>query len=82
MPRRINLSKQFHFFVRATALIFLWRGAWHLADIYLFPLNQVLSSTTSIVIGAVLIILADTLLWPREEETKASPSDPVCAPQE
>jgi hypothetical protein len=73
-----------HFFIRATALIFLWRGAWHLIDSYIFPTNPALSGVVTLIIGAVLIVAADTVLSPGtaqilKEERKA---DSTFAPQE
>jgi len=36
-----------------------WRGIWHLADLYLFPNNEVLSSIISMVIGIILLYLPE-----------------------
>jgi hypothetical protein len=79
-----HVTRHLHFFIRATALIFLWRGAWHLIDSYIFPTNPALSGIVTLVIGAVLIVIADTALSPgvaqmRREEKKA---DSTFAPQE
>jgi len=46
------------------SVVFFWKGAWGILDIYLFPNNLELSSWVSIVIG--LSILYVTHYWTRE----------------
>lgn len=67
----MNTKKHLHFFFRATALIFLWRGAWHLMDLWLFPQNPLWSNLASLVLGAFLLLVADTIFFtPEEMETR------------
>jgi len=42
-----------------TAIVLLWRGIWNLADLYLFPGQDVLSSIISISIGFFILYLRD-----------------------
>ncbi|OGJ47328.1 hypothetical protein A2344_05325 [Candidatus Peregrinibacteria bacterium RIFOXYB12_FULL_41_12] len=51
-----------HFFIDLVILagvVMTWRGIWHLADLYLFPNNEVLSSIISMVIGIILLYLPE-----------------------
>lgn len=41
----------------AAGIVFVWRGIWGLADIYLIPSNPTLSFIVSIGIGIVLLLL-------------------------
>ncbi len=66
-----HLKKHLHFFFRATALIFLWRGAWHLMDMWLFPNDAFSSNLASLVIGAGLLLMADTIFMTKtSQETR------------
>ncbi len=60
MPKRffITVLSAFAF---AFAFVLFWRGTWLLADIFLFPKNQVLSALISLLAG--LIILWFSGLW-------------------
>lgn len=80
----MDMKKHLHFFFRAAALICLWRGAWHLMDLYLFPLNPLYSNIASLLVGAFLLLIADTLFFtPEERETREEKKeDSACAPQE
>ncbi len=42
-----------------TAIVLLWRGVWHLADIYIFPNQDVASAAVCILIGFVILYLRD-----------------------
>lgn len=42
-----------------TAIVFLWRGVWNLADIYLFPNQDVVSAVVCIVVGFIILYLRD-----------------------
>lgn len=42
-----------------SAIVLLWRGIWSLADIYLFPNQDVVSAGLSILIGFVILYLRD-----------------------
>lgn len=41
------------------AIVMYWRGLWGLMDTYLFPGNEVLSYSASIVIGLLLLLAND-----------------------
>lgn len=57
------MKRHLHFFFRATALIFLWRGVWHLMDLFLFPTNPLYSNVTSLIVGALLLLIADVIFF-------------------
>lgn len=38
-------------------ILILWRGAWGLFDIFIFPGNQLYSYVASIIIGVILITI-------------------------
>ncbi len=40
----------------ATAIILVWRGLWGLADLYIFPNNELYSYTVSITVGLIILI--------------------------
>ena len=40
----------------ATAVILVWRGLWGLADLYIFPNNELHSYIASILIGVAILI--------------------------
>ncbi len=42
-----------------SALVLMWRGIWHLADIYLFPNQDVVSALLSILIGFIILYMRD-----------------------
>jgi len=46
-----------HALLVATAIVMLWRGAWGLLDNYLFPDNQILSFSVSLIIGIGLLFI-------------------------
>jgi hypothetical protein len=62
MFKKLNKLKKHHQFlyslVIATAIIGIWRGLWMLLDLYLFPKNEALSASVSLIIG--ILILAGT----------------------
>lgn len=37
------------------AIILFWRGVWNLTDIYLYPLNDVMSATVGLLIGVGIL---------------------------
>lgn len=45
--------------ITGLAIVIFWRGAWGLADIYLFPENLALSYTVSTILGLVLLFIND-----------------------
>ncbi|GJQ80420.1 fusl [Trypoxylus dichotomus] len=48
----------FSVLVVGTLVVFVWRGAWVLLDIFLFPDHESLSAWSSLVIGYVIVALA------------------------
>ena len=40
-------------------IVMVWRGAWALLDMYLFPTKPFLSAIISIIIGAIILYLPD-----------------------
>ncbi|XP_014218619.1 uncharacterized protein LOC106646916 [Copidosoma floridanum] len=47
--------------VVGTLVVFVWRGAWVLFDLYLFPENREHSAVGSLVIGYVIVVVSFTL---------------------
>ena len=45
------------FLALAIGVILTWRGVWGLADVYLFPGNDVASFVASVIIGLVILII-------------------------
>jgi len=43
----------------AIGVVLVWRGVWHMADMYLFPNNPLLSNIVSLVIGILILYLPD-----------------------
>ena len=54
-----NLKKNFTIFVLAVGIVLVWRGVWGLLDLYLFPGNEALSFTVSIIAGIVILYFND-----------------------
>lgn len=44
------------------AVISFWRGIWGLMDLYLYPKNQAVSFTISILIGIIILYLTKHLI--------------------
>lgn len=75
------MRQQTEFLFRAAALILLWRGSWHLLDLYLFPNDPVLSNWSSLGLGVIALLFAEKVLAPRPKKV-LDPKDCVdCAPQ-
>ncbi len=75
------MRQQLEFIFRAVSLILLWRGGWHLLDIYFFPGNPMLSNWGSLVLGVVLLLVAEKILAPKPKKV-LDPKDCIdCAPQ-
>jgi len=54
--------------IATIAIVGFWRGFWGLMDIYLFPQNKILSLTSSIILG--LIIVISIAFYKREKPKK------------
>ena len=61
--KRIRIFENRHHIFAAlligTAIVLFWRGVWHLADIYLFPNQDVVSAAVSIAIAFLILYLRD-----------------------
>ena len=57
-----NLKKVIYTIIIAFAIISFWRGVWKLMDVYLFPNNDVLSFSISILIGVLILYMTKHLL--------------------
>lgn len=54
-----TLKMNLNYIVIVTAIVFVWRGIWGLSDLFIFPENELLSLSTSILIGITLLLLTD-----------------------
>lgn len=45
-----------HVMLVASAVIFFWRGAWGLMDLYIFPDHELFSYITSVVFAIVILL--------------------------
>jgi len=36
-------------------VVLIWRGVWGLLDLYLFPSNEILSLSTGIIVGIIIL---------------------------
>ena len=50
-----NLKRVIITLLLGFAVVNFWRGIWGLMDIYLFPSNQILSFTISVIIGIIIV---------------------------
>jgi hypothetical protein len=57
-----TLKNMFYIIIIAFAIVAFWRGIWGLMDFYLFPKNQVLSFSLSILIGVLILYATKNLL--------------------
>ncbi|XP_049823242.1 uncharacterized protein LOC109593929 isoform X1 [Aethina tumida] len=66
----------FSILVVGTLVVFVWRGAWVLIDIFLFPDDQIMSAWLSLIIGyatvAVAFLLQPMLRWMCDRATGAT----------
>jgi uncharacterized membrane protein len=53
-------SKNIKILFTAIGIIFVWRGIWGLADKFLFPENEILSFSVSMLIGLFILFIADS----------------------
>ena len=55
-----TLKKHHQFFyslIIAVAIVGIWRGAWMLLDMYLFPKNEAISAVISLVVGVLILAI-------------------------
>ena len=50
-----NIKSNLKLLILAVAIVAVWRGVWGLMDIYLFPNNEILSFSISIIIGVLIL---------------------------
>ena len=58
----LSFQRDKHFvrnIVIAIGVVLVWRGVWHLADMYLFPNNPLLSNIVSLIVGILILYLPD-----------------------
>jgi len=55
-------EKRIHAIIIGSAIVLFWRGVWHLADIYLFPNNEVVSAVVSIIIAVGLLLVSKKVI--------------------
>ena len=53
------LQKNLRHIIVAIGVVMVWRGIWGLADVYLFPNDQLLSFAISVIIGVIILFLID-----------------------
>lgn len=57
-----TFKKIFYTIIIAFAIVSFWRGVWGLMDLYLFPENEFLSFSISILIGLLILYLTKHIL--------------------
>lgn len=60
--KRRNLFRDRYFFdnvISAIGVILVWRGVWHLADMYLFPEQPLISNLVSVLVWIMILYLPD-----------------------
>ena len=60
--KKRNLKNVAFTILIAFAIVSFWRGIWGLMDLYLFPGNQILSLSVSVLIGLVILYSTKHLL--------------------
>ena len=76
-----GMRQQIEFLFRAISLILLWRGGWHLMDMYFFPENPFLSNWGSLILGLLLLLVAEKMLAPQKNKLLDPKKCIDCAPQ-
>lgn len=54
-------SNIFHILLIGTAAVMVWRGAWGLMDLYVFPNDPTLSYVLSLIVGLLILIVTQKL---------------------
>ncbi len=60
--KKRSLRKILFTIIIAFAIVSFWRGIWGLMDLYLFPGNQVVSLSVSVLLGIIILYLTKHLL--------------------
>ena len=60
--KKRNLRNILFTIIIAFAIVSFWRGIWGLMDLYLFPGNQVVSLSVSVLLGIIILYLTKHLL--------------------
>ncbi len=50
-----SFKKEFSYLIIAIAVVLIWRGVWGFADLFIFPKNDILSFSLSIILGIFLL---------------------------
>jgi len=53
------LKNNLGYLTLAIGIVFVWRGVWGLADLYLIPSNLPISFIVSVLIGVTILFLHD-----------------------
>jgi len=59
--------RNFYSIIVGSAIILYWRGIWGIIDTYLFPNNDLLSYTVSLILGIFLLWVNDFSLREMED---------------
>lgn len=62
MAIRKRKNNFFKVMLIGTSVVLFWRGAWGLMDLYLFPNNQFISYTFSLVLGIAVLVYTKELV--------------------
>jgi len=54
--KKLKKRTTMHIMLVASAVIFFWRGAWGLMDLYIFPDHELFSYITSVVFAIVILL--------------------------
>ena len=54
-----NIKTNLQLVVLAVGVVAVWRGVWGFLDLYLFPNNQIMSFSISIIIGLAILYFQD-----------------------
>jgi hypothetical protein len=60
--KKRTLKDIFHAILVGFAIVAFWRGTWGFMDFYLFPENEILSFSASIILGVVILYSTKNLI--------------------
>ena len=59
--KKLKKRTTIHVILVASAVIFFWRGAWGLMDLYIFPDHELFSYLASVLFGVIILLATRTL---------------------
>lgn len=62
MEKKRSLKKVGYTIILAFAIISFWRGVWGLMDLYLFPQNEFISFSISVLLGILILYFTKNLI--------------------